>query len=217
VLARVGEVPRAIEVANSIRDPTSRSLARIDIAIVQAKGGERDAARRDLARILYAVKNIERDRFRQGLLYQALANALAGVGDIPRALSAAAALKETGPGERGRLIYSRNDLASMAKHQSVTVALAYTEIARVQAEAGDFRGALRTADLIPLATEDAMKAGALEIIARLRAKAGDAQGAIDEALETSSPLLKARTLLGVARGIHERQDMRGRPTPPASP
>ena len=37
------------------------------------------------------------------------------------------------------MIYSRNDLAAMVKSQSDALARAYTEIAKVQAEAGDFR------------------------------------------------------------------------------
>ena len=216
-LAQVGEVPRAIQVANSIRDPTYRLLACADIAIVQAKAGDRDAARRNLARVLHEVNNARLDLRLKPMLYSKLANALAGVGDVPGALSATAALKEVRPSERDWRINSRNDLAAMVKSQSDALARAYTEIAKVQAEAGDFRGALRTADLIPLATEDATKAGALEIIARLRAKAGDAQGAIDEPSGASPPLLKARTLLGVARGIHERQATGGRPTPPTPP
>ena len=43
------------------------------------------------------------------------------------------------------------------------------------------------------------------------------QGAIDDPSGASRPLLRARTLLGVARGIQDRQAAGTRPTPPAPP
>jgi tetratricopeptide (TPR) repeat protein len=214
-LARVGEIPRAIRVANSIRDPTMKFFARTDVAIAQAKAGDREAARRELARVFHEVSQARLTSDKRRLLYAALTRALAGVGDVPLALRAAAALKEAGPGEGERMFESRNHIALIVRSQSENLARAYAEIAKVQAEAGDFGSALKTADLIPSTTENTTKADALEIIARVRAKAGDAKGAIDEASGARSPLVRARTLLGVAQGIHERQTPGEQPNLPA--
>src|SRR5262249_50315808 len=96
-LARLGEFSRAIRVANAIQDPALRFLARAHIAIAQAKAKDRDAARRDLARVLNEVDHVRLTLFEKGRLCLDLAEALIGVGDIPGTLSAAESLKATGP------------------------------------------------------------------------------------------------------------------------
>ena len=95
-LARVGEVPRAIQVANSIRYPTSRFLRGPTSRSSRRRRGA-GTPREGPARVLYEVNHVRLDLREKTMLYLALANALAGEGDVPGALSAAAGSRRLAP------------------------------------------------------------------------------------------------------------------------
>lgn len=163
--AEAGRFDAALDTAFLIGDEYLKTGAWRQIAVAQARDGDRETANKLLGRVLQAVaafKNVHLIRV-DALI--ATAEAQAQIGDMSGALKTAVSVGNL----RGKAEALRN-------------------IALVQAKDGDAKGALGTAETI---ADEKIKAQALRGIAAARAEAGDREGALQTAAGIRDPYLKA--------------------------
>ncbi len=170
--AEAGRFDVALDTAALIGDEFLRTGAWRQIAVAQARGGDRAEAGKLLDKVLQATaafKNVHLIRV-DALI--ATAEAQAHIGDVPGALKTAVSVGNL----RGK-------------------AEAFRNIALVQTKGGDLKGALDTADTI---ADEKIKAQTLRGIAAARAEAGDREGALQTAAGIRDPYLKAAALRKIA-------------------
>jgi len=167
--AEAGRIDAALDTASLIADESLRVGAWRQIALAQARGGDRAMAGKLLSRALLATAATWSVRVDVVI---ALAEAQAQIGDAPGALKTAMTI-EVLPGR----------------------AEAWRNIALMQAKGGDFKGADKTAGAI---ADEKVKAQALRGIAAARAETGDRDGALQEAAGIRDPYLKTDALRRIA-------------------
>lgn len=170
--AEEGRFDAALDTASLIADEYLRTGAWRQIAVVQARAGDREAAGRLLDKVLQEVaafKNVHLIRV-EALI--ATAEAQAQIGNVTGALKTATAVENL----RGKAEALRN-------------------IALVQTKGGDLKGASATAETI---SDEKIKAQALRGIATARAEAGDRDGALQTAAGIRDPYLKSGAFRRIA-------------------
>jgi len=170
--AEAGRFDAALDTASLIADEYLKTGAWRQIAVAQARAGDRAAAGKLLDKVLQTVaafKNVHLIRV-EALI--ATAEAQAHIGDVPGALKTAVSVGNL----RGKAEALRN-------------------ISLVQVKGGDLKGALETADTI---ADEKIKAQALRGIAAARAEAGDRDGALQTAAGIRDPYLKAGAFRKIA-------------------
>lgn len=139
-----------------------------DIAITAAKLG-------DIKMALEAEAAILNERFK-GVSIPYIIQAQIKSGDLKQALQLVNSIREDDPGEGGALL---------------------RQIAIAQVEAGDFRGALKTAEADPNSEDSRF----LRSIASARVKMGDTGSAYEWASSQRTPIQKVYALIGIAEGL----------------
>jgi tetratricopeptide (TPR) repeat protein len=210
--ARAGDFKGALETAAAIEDEVTKADALREIAKLQAKAGDQAAARSTCVQALGVMSKIEAHSLKVEALVE-IAKAQAEIGDRPasaktleQALQAASATYNFGPEAHN----TANARSESPQHRQRRDAL--TEIAVVQARAGDIKSALKTAGTIKGNSSD-FQGSALQKIAEAQAEAGDVRGALEWANTQTSPAAKSRALLGVAEGILLRKEQKNAPSP----
>lgn len=231
LLAKADDTEQAVSLTARIQDNRGRAESLLEIASVQADSGTRAGAVKTIDRALEFADGIPNDllwmsvspdmrsivrnvnasspafdfSFQMEPKYDILrsaAVALARVGDFPRAI------------ETAKRIPNDEDFAG--RRQSVE---AFTRIASIQAEDGDFDGALKTADLI---SEDeslfqAEKATLLGAIAREQARQGDPRKVLERAARYTAPKTRLLVWQRMAEGIAETPTREKKPAPAEKP
>jgi RNA polymerase sigma-70 factor (ECF subfamily) len=252
--AAEGDIAGAVRTAKSIQQANVKADALNATIRARVKAGDLAAARSTLSEVRELVENLPNRKIGDlrgrialsQLLLGDKSAALVTAGAIESDMQKADALREMGITliKAGKLIEAREMLlgASQAAQRVVpgvdgagwpsqfAKATNLSVIARDQANAGDIKEALRTADIIPTAREmdDALakiapaqaeagdRSGALKTIARIREEAAKAEtledltqtlvraGYENDALglvaQQTAPAFKARALLGVISG-----------------
>src|SRR5262249_1627619 len=135
----------------------------------------------------------EADAAAKLLTLRAVAQAQARLGDFQRALQTAKAIQNSPAGTPSQMATFGSTLGA---------------IAMAQAQAGDMESARQTFQQAREATAgvlDGSRDNVLAEIAADQAEAGDCDEALARAGELSSPLSKARVLLGVSQGVTRRE------------
>jgi RNA polymerase sigma factor (sigma-70 family) len=205
---RVQSALRDAEVdALTLDDPFNRAVALGRIAVLHARAGQRDAARRTLRKALHAeARDVGQDRaqHRDNRLW-IIAEYQAEAGDVKGALKTI-----EGVSEINQTAALRHVALAQARRGDITGALATVgtmqpvrdvdpfrdealrHIAILQADAGDIKGALRTAEGLDGMADKAL---ALAAIVRGQVKAGDRRGAA----ALVEQILKIMPVTGIAR------------------
>jgi RNA polymerase sigma factor (sigma-70 family) len=176
-LAHRGQFKQARTAMATLDDPSLKTHVLAALAGRLAKAGDRAEARKVFQQALQTSADIQPVNARNSALHS-LATAEASASEFAEALRAAQAQTR----QENNLINS----------------FTYSAIAHQQARAGDYKGALQTADKVWWASE---KARVLQEIALRQTKAGQWPAALKQAQAQADPLLKAATLLGIARGL----------------
>ncbi len=170
--AEAGRFDVALDTASLIGDEYLKTGAWRQIAVAQARGGDRETAGKLLSQVLQTVAAFKNGHLIRADALIATAEAQAQIGDVPGAL---------------KTTLSVGNLRAKAE--------ALRNIALVQAKGGDAKGALDTADTI---ADEKIKAQALRGIAAARAEAGDREGALQIAAAIRDPYLKAGAFRKIA-------------------
>jgi hypothetical protein len=172
---RLGDVSGARQTAAAIDSELEKARALLEIGTAQTAAGKRAEALQTLRDAARAAQHAGgADGPGGAATLRQIAEQQAKAGDIPEAL---------------------RTTASIPTDQERDTARA--EIMPAQAAAGDVKGALAS---LALVKDGSWKGYALEELARAQVRAGDERGALALAAGQASPYLKARVLVGMARG-----------------
>jgi tetratricopeptide (TPR) repeat protein len=240
--AHAGDVPGALKTTTMFLKGSVKGAVLLQISIVQAKSGDRNAATQTFNEGFGLVKmeknTLNSVAFKQaeagefdraielarlvddpGEVLREVAVGLAKRGDIPRAMKVAASIPADS-GEQStafrqiasaqakarqpsaKLTFARAVDAAMSEKKEA--ALSLREIGRAQLRASYVKAAAKTFDTARgRAIVDKLNSSQLQGIADAQAAGGDPSGALSWARSQSSPLLKARSLVGVIQGLTE--------------
>ncbi len=178
VALSVGNIDEALRIACSFENRSRKAEAFLEIADAQRKSGDEAAAARTYQRVVEAAKGLADARPFSGLVL-----AQARLGNYPQALRAARSIDE----------------------REYRPAILY-DVAVIQAERGDFKEALETARGIWHA---GTRTAALGEIATARARKGDITAALELAETIEDWWYKGRALQEIASVQFERGDRDG--------
>ena len=210
-MLKMGDLPGAVRMAAGITDDAGRDRAEVDIAMAHAEAGRWDEAMnmvesiRDGAPRLVAMCRVGRARAKakdpeaaRKLFARALVIAkelkLNGQPDPTGPYHVALAQAESGDHRAARETLRRLNQPFPSADDEVEV------FVQIRVKAGDFAAALMAVELLPESSMST-RSRLLPEIVRLQIESGDDQHVLDLVEGLDSPLLEARMLIGIARGL----------------
>jgi hypothetical protein len=184
----------ALDVASKISNPEENMMALIDIASMQARQGNGDAARKMIGQCQDTLRTVTDDW------------------KIWRTIDLASLEYELGDREKGAQLLDEAAAHSgeFTIHSERQRSMALNAIIRTRAEFGDEAGALRAARIEP-------SASIFEDLAEIEARHGKTDLALRWVRKLKDPEQRARSLLGVVTGVLETQEDSREPKSAANP